>query len=118
VPVVTFSAAMAAFIEAHFEDDNEKNLIASPGPLTDTPATFPYAQMISMMNRGAWSQKPEIMAFLARSRLDNGGPVIAELMAENSPRLSILEEFREAAQQHIPDLIRLGMQAKAIHEAD
>lgn len=117
VPIVTFSAAMAAFIEAHFEDDNEKNLLASPGPLTDTPATFPYAQMISMMNRGAWSQKPEIMGFLARSRLDNGGPVIAELMAENSPRLSILEEFREAAQKHMPDLIRLGMQAKAIHES-
>ncbi|MBT8388037.1 MAG: NAD(P)-binding protein [Altererythrobacter sp.] len=117
VPVVTFSAAMTAYIEAHFDDDNDKNLIASPGPLTDTPATFPYAQMISMMNRGAWSQKPEIMAFLARSRLDNGGPVIAELMAENSPRLSVLEEFREAAQKHMPDLIRLGMQAKAIHEA-
>ncbi|NNE48972.1 MAG: hypothetical protein HKN38_02075, partial [Altererythrobacter sp.] len=117
VPVVTFSAAMTAYIEAHFDDDNDKNLIASPGPLTDTPATFPYAQMISMMNRGAWSQKPEIMAFLARSRLDNGGPVVASLMTEGSPKLAVLEEFREAAQKHMPDLIRLGMQAKAIHEA-
>ncbi len=117
VPIVTFSAAVAAFLEANYDNDDIKNALAAPGPLTDTPATFPYSLMISMMNRSAWAQQPEIMAWLASSRLDNGGPVIAKLAAENSPRLAILEKFRAAAQEHMPSLVKLGMQAKAIHEA-
>jgi len=117
VPVVTFSAALAAFIEANYDDDTTRNLLATPGPLTDTPATFPFAQMVTMMNRGAWAQQPKIMEWLAKARLDNSGPTIASLVAQNSPKLAILEEFREVVGKHMPDLVRLGMQAKSIHEA-
>ena len=70
-----------------------------------------------MLNRGAWSQNPELMAWLAKSRLDTGGKTIAKLIAEGSPKLAVMERFRAAIQAHMPDVIRLGMQAKAIHEA-
>lgn len=116
-PLVVFSASVAAFLEAHLDDDIARNQMATPGPLTDTPATFPYAQMINTMNRGAWSQNDGIMAFLARSRLDLTTPTIAKMMAENSPKLAKLQEFREAAEQCMPAMIKLGMKAKAIHEA-
>lgn len=116
-PLVVFSAAIAAFLEAHLEDDVAKNQMAAPGPLTDTPATFPYAQMINMMNRGAWAQNDKIMGFLARSRLDLTTPTIGKMMAENNPKLAKLQEFREAADECMPAMIKLGMQAKAIHEA-
>ena len=116
VPVVTFSAALAAFIETAFDTDEEKNRFATPGPLTDTPATLPYAQWVTMMNRGAWSQSPEIGKFLARSRLDFGGPMLARLIAEDSPKLAVLGKFQKAIAKHMLDMVRLGMQAKAIHE--
>ncbi len=116
-PLVTFSAAMTAFIEANFDDENTRNQLAAPGPLTDTPGTFPYAQMINLMNRGSWSQQPSIMEWLAKSRLDVPTGAIAELMKQNSPKLALLDEMRGAVQEHMPALIRLGMQAKAIHEA-
>jgi hypothetical protein len=118
VPIVTFSAAMAAFLEANFDNDDIRNMLAAPGPLTDTPATFPYSMMVTMLNRGAWAQQPEIMAWLAKSRLDIGGSVIASLVAKNSPKLAVLEKFRTAAQEHMPSMVQLGMQAKAIHETD
>lgn len=116
VPVVTFSAALAAFIETAFDTDEEKNRFATPGPLTDTPATFPFAQMVTMMNRGAWSQSPQIGKFLSQSRLDFGGPMLARLIAEGSPKLAVLGKFQQAIARHMPDMVRLGMQAKAVHE--
>ena len=117
VPAVVFSAALAAFLEANFDTDEQRNALAIPGPLTDTPATFPFSHMITMMNRGAWSQNDAIQAFFARSRLDFTGPSIAQLAAEGSPKLAILGEFQQAAANHMPDVIRLGMHAKAVHEA-
>ncbi len=112
------SAALAErSLEANFDDDDARNAMATPGPLTDTPATFAYAQTINMMNRGAWSQNPEIMGFLARSRLDLTTGTVARLMAEGSPKLAKLQQFRETADRCMPALIKLGMDAKSVHEA-
>jgi hypothetical protein len=57
VPLVTFSAALTAFLEVHYPDDATRNQLARSGALTDTPATYPYAFMMNLMNRGtgrAW----------------------------------------------------------------
>ena len=116
VPLVTLSAALTAFFEVHFDDDETRNLMAAPGPLTDTPATFPASQMVNMLNRGAWARNPDVMKFLSTSRLDVVTGTIAKMMAENSPKLAKLQEFRETAAECMPALIRLGVQAKAIHE--
>jgi len=117
VPAVVLSAAIAAYLEANFATDDERNRLASPGPLTDTPATFPYAHMVTLLNRGAWARNDAISAWFAKSRLDFTGPTIARLVAQKSPRLEILGEFQQAIARHMPDLVRLGMQAKALHEA-
>lgn len=115
VPLVTFSAAIAAFIETNFDSDDEKNALAVPGPLTDTPNTYPLAFLSNMMNRGAWSQNPKIAAWLAQSRLDPIGPTIAKLMAEGSPKLAVLGEFQAAIPQGIAGFQRLAEGAKAEH---
>ena len=73
--------------------------------------------MVTLLNRGAWARNDAISAWFATSRLDFTGPTIARLVAEKSPRLEILGEFQQAIARHMPDLVRLGMQAKALHEA-
>jgi NAD(P)-binding Rossmann-like domain len=117
VPLVTFSAALTAFLEVHYPDDATRNQLARTGELTDTPATFPYAFMMNLMNRGTWSQTPEIAAWLATSRLDPTGPTVARMIAAGDPRLAVLGGFREAVKEAMPAVIRLGMAAKALHEA-
>jgi hypothetical protein len=117
VPLVTFSAAITAFLEVHYPDDATRNQLARSGALTDTPATFPYAFMMNLMNRGTWSQTPEIAAWLAKSRLDPTGPTVARMIAAGDPRLAVLGGFRTAVMEAMPDVIRLGMAAKALHEA-
>jgi hypothetical protein len=117
VPLVTFSAALTAFLEAHWDDDATKNQLARAAELTDTPATFPYAFMMNLMNRGTWMQTPEIAAWLAKSRLDPTGPTVARMVAAGDPRLAALSGFRQAVMAAMPDVIRLGMAAKTLHEA-
>ncbi|QYJ07655.1 NAD(P)-binding protein [Qipengyuania flava] len=116
VPLVTLSAAVAAYLEVHGKDDAERNALATPGPLTDTPQTYPYAYMTTMANRRAWSQHSGLAAFLAQSRVDPMGPTLAALMAKQSPLLARMAEMGEWAQKATPDLMRLGMQAAALHE--
>lgn len=116
VPLVTFSAALTAFLEAHYPDDATKNQLARSVGLTDTPETYPYAFMMNLMNRGTWSQTPEIAAWLAKSRLDPTGPTITRMIASGDLRLAVLGGFRDAVKDAMPAVIRLGMAAKAIHE--
>ncbi len=73
--------------------------------------------MMNLINRGTWSQTPEISAWLATSRLDPTGPTVARMIAAGDPRLAALGGFRAAVKEAMPAVIRLGMAAKAIHEA-
>jgi len=116
VPLVVYSAAVAAWLEAHYDDDDKRNAMAAPGPLTDTPATFPYAQFITMMNRGAWSQDKELSAWMQSSRLDLVGPTLKKMAAEGNPKLAKFADSRQIMMDNMPHLIKLGVAAKAIHE--
>jgi hypothetical protein len=116
VPLVTLSAAVTAFLEAHYPDDAAKNALAIPGPLTDTPQTYPYAFATTMQNRQAWSQDPKMAAFLTKSRLDPTGPTMAKMAAEGDTRLAVLGEMAQAAVGGTKKLAQLSRQAKEIHE--
>lgn len=117
VPLVTLSAAVSAFVEANYGSDEEKNALTRPGPLTDTPNTYPLALLNNLMNRRAWSQDPKLASWLARARLDPLGPTIAGMMASGDTRLQKLGSFQQAAMQAMPDLMRLAAAAQAQHVA-
>lgn len=115
-PFVPYSAALAAFLEANFETDAERNALCPPAPLTDTTATYPYAVMANLMSTGILSNNPKTNAWNAKSRLHPTGPAVAEMMAKGDPRLAALSKVAPAIQKLMPGVIKLGMQAKAIHE--
>ncbi|MEP0391024.1 MAG: NAD(P)-binding protein [Erythrobacter sp.] len=116
-PLVPFSAALAAFIEVHFETDDEKNNLVPPAPLTDTTETYPYAVMANLMSTAILSGNEKTNAFNNKSRLHPTGPAIVRMMRENDPRLAALSEIGPKIQANLPGVIKLGMAAKAIHEA-
>jgi hypothetical protein len=115
-PFVPYSAALAAFIEANFDSDMEKNALVPPAPLTDTTDTYPYAVMANLMSTAILSANEKTNAFNNRSRLHPTGPAIAQLIAEGSPKLAELGNVAGAIQAKMPGVIKLGMAAKAIHE--
>ena len=116
-PFVPYSAALAAFIEANFDNDQEKNNLLPPAPLTDTTATYPYSVMANLMSAAILSNNKKTNAFNARSRLHPTGPAIAQMIKENDPRLAALADIGPTIQSHMPAIIKLGMAAKAIHES-
>lgn len=69
-PLVSLSASIAGFIEATFDTNEEKNALAIPIQMTDTPAHYPQAMLGNVINRMLWSQNPAIMDFLKTARLD------------------------------------------------
>jgi hypothetical protein len=70
VPLVSLSASIAGFIEATFDTNEEKNALAMPIQMTDTPGDYPQAMLGNVMNRMLWSKNSAIMNFLNSARLD------------------------------------------------
>ena len=118
VPFVPYSASLGAFLEANFDTDEERNALCPPAPLTDSTDTYPYAVMANLMSTAILSANEKVNAFNARSRLHPTGPAIARLTAEGSPRLAKLAAIGDTIKDNMPGVIKLGMQAKAIHEAE
>ncbi|MDJ0642121.1 MAG: NAD(P)-binding protein [Erythrobacter sp.] len=115
-PFVPYSAALAAFIEANFDSDEEKNALCPPAPLTDCTNTYPYAVMANLMSTGILSNNPKTNEFNARSRLHPTGPAIAKMMREGDPRLAAMSKIGDMIRANMPGVVKLGMKAKAIHE--
>ncbi|MEM9086500.1 MAG: NAD(P)-binding protein [Pseudomonadota bacterium] len=117
VPFVPYSASLAAFIEANFETDEEKNALCPPAPLTDSTATYPYAVMANLMSTAILSANEKVNAFNAKSRLHPTGPAVARMMKEGDSRLAKLATIGDTIKSNMPGVIKLGMSAKAIHES-
>ncbi len=117
-PFVPYSAALAAFLEVNFDNDMERNNLIPPAPLTDSTATYPYAIMANLMSTAILSGNEKTNGFNARSRLHPTGPAIAQMIAEQDPRLAELAKVGPAIKAHMAGVIKLGMAAKAIHEAE
>ncbi|MBI1402343.1 MAG: hypothetical protein GC147_03915 [Porphyrobacter sp.] len=115
-PLVVYSAALAAFLEANFNDDAERNALCPPTPLTDCPDTYPYAVMANLMANGIHAGNAKISAFNRRCRLHLGAPAIAALTAQGHPGLAAFADLGEVIRTNMPGVMRLGMQAREIHE--
>jgi len=117
VPLIPYSAALAAFLEANFETDEERNALCPLAPLTDSTATYPYAVMANLMSTAILSANEKVSAWNAKSRLHPTGPAIARMMKEGDPRLAKLAKVGGKIKANMPGVIKLGMAAKAIHES-
>jgi hypothetical protein len=65
-----FAAAMTAFVEAHRDDDAERNRLCPPNPYPDTDLDWVRATLTAMNADYAWSKEPDIVAWLDGSRLN------------------------------------------------
>ncbi len=66
----TFNAALIGFVESLDDDDAEKNRVCPPNPYPDTATDWITATRIAQGAQVIWSQRPELAAWLERSRLD------------------------------------------------
>jgi hypothetical protein len=104
----TFSAALTAYVETLYPDDELKNTLCGVVPLPDTPMSWLTMQAASMKNQYAWSRDKRIAAFNASSRLDGFTAMLGRLQEEETEKVAAYERFVAAmvpAAKKLPSLI-------------
>ncbi|MGB4115410.1 MAG: NAD(P)-binding protein [Polaromonas sp.] len=107
IPQPAFSAALVAYVEAHYDDDAAKNKLCMPVPLPDDLKSYLPATMTSMMNQFAWGQDKTLRTWIHNSRLDGFGKVMASVDQQDLEKMAILEKFKTCAKAAIGNMPRL-----------
>jgi hypothetical protein len=93
----TFSAALTAYVEAHFDDETEKNEICTVVPLPDQPVDWLKMMFVNMGNQQRWAKHKEMRRWIAQSRLDGFTALGASVDPSDTVKVAILQRFGKSA---------------------
>lgn len=93
-PLVTYSAAVIAYVEAHFDTDAEKNELCKPATLADTPGEWLASTLVNMTNSYAWSQNKAMRAWTDQCRLNPNAAAILEGAGSEPAHRAILRRIK------------------------
>jgi hypothetical protein len=65
-----FNAALVGFVEAHRDDDVEKNRLCPPNPYPSSIEDWPRMTSRTWRTEGRWLSEPDLSAWIAKSRLN------------------------------------------------
>jgi len=108
LPLPTFSAALIAYVEAHYADDKEKARLCSPVPFPNTLRDYPRSMMASMMNQFQWSQDKVLRQWIRDSRLDGYGKLMTGIDPQDTEKQAILARLKEQAKAAMANFPRLS----------
>jgi len=107
--LVPFNAALVAFVEAHRDDDAEKNRLCPPNPYPDDALDWARTTLIQMAADRAWSMETDISEWLERSRLNPSRGVRSRFGDPQVRRAS--QRFAENVRPALARLAQLVAQA-------
>jgi hypothetical protein len=107
IPQPAFSAALVAYVEAHYDDDVAQNKLCAPVPLPDDLKSYLPATITSMMNQFAWGQDKALRTWIHNSRLDGFGKMMTSVDPQDLEKMAILEKFKTSAKAAIGNMPRL-----------
>ena len=65
-----FNAALVGFVEAHRDDDVDKNRLCPPNPYASSIEDWPRMMSRTWRTEGRWLSEPDLSAWVAKSRLN------------------------------------------------
>ena len=114
-PLPTFSAALIAYVEAHYTDDNDgealKNKLCGNAPFPHSLADYPRTITANTMNQMQWSQDKTLRNWMRETRLDGFGKLMANIDPSDAEKLAIMGNFRTqamAAMANMPKLLAIS----------
>ena len=66
----SFNAALIGFVEAHRDEDAEKNRLCPPHAYPSSPADWPRMMAGTWKAQGRWLREPDLLTWIGASRLD------------------------------------------------
>lgn len=110
----SFSAAFIGHVEAIGASEAERNLLCQPIPAPDEPLDWLRGHLHEAGNRLRWAERPEVMRWLASSRLDAFSGMVARAAKAGRPeRMEILGRYRAAMKPGIARIATLLAEADA-----
>lgn len=106
-PMVTFSAAVCAYVEAHYDDDATKNKLCTPVPFPRNLAGWVQSTMGNMANQVAWSSDKSLRDWMRDTRLDGFGKLTSNLSADEAVKLATLADIRQYGMGAMGNMKRL-----------
>ena len=111
VPQPAFSAALVAYVEAHYDDDETRNRLCAPVPFPHQFKDYPRTNVVNMMNQFQWMQDKPLSRWIRNSRLDGFGKLIAAVDPGDAEKLAVLDRLRGNAMAAMANLQRLATEA-------
>lgn len=112
VPQPCFSAALIAFVEAHYPDDDAaKNALCRTVPFPQDLKSYLTTNIVNIMNQGTWFTDERLGAWIRQSRLDGFGKIAAGIDRSDAARVAVLQELRATGPAAVANLMRLAAAA-------
>ena len=107
LPQPAFSAAITAYVEAHYDSDAEKNRLCGSVPFPHTLADYPKSLMVGMWNQAQWGQDKALRQWVRESRLDGFGKLMSSAPKDDVDKQAVIAAFREQAMAAMANIPRL-----------
>lgn len=105
-----FSGSMIAYVEAHYSDDEQKNLLCSVVPLPNSAEDFVPMTLAAMMNQFNWSQDKPLRKWIRDNRLDGFTKLTNGVNPNDKEKMDILTRMRDTAPKAVSNLMKLAEQ--------
>ncbi|MDP2252016.1 MAG: hypothetical protein Q8K14_16480, partial [Hydrogenophaga sp.] len=106
-PLVTFSSAVCAYVEAHYDDDATRNALCTPVPFPRNVGGYVQSTLVSLANQMRWSQDKPLRNWMRESRLDGFGKMTASIDPADTEKTAIVAELRQQAMAAVGNVKRL-----------
>ena len=107
VPNPCLSAAITAYVEANYEDDETRNRLCPPVALPDDERGWLISTLGNMLNQATWSGEPELREWITNCRLDGFAAVIRDADLSDPANTAILEKMSSNALPAVTNLQKL-----------
>lgn len=102
-----FSGSVIAYIEAHYDDIEQKNQLCQVVPLPNTAEDFIPMTLMSMANQRSWAGDKELRRWVRNNRLDGFGKVVESFDTSDQQKVDIMMRIRDNAPKAAENLFRL-----------
>ena len=103
----TFSAALTAHVETHYDDEMEKNRLCTPVPLPDEPIDWLKMLAVNMGNQQRWAKDRALQTWIMQSRLDGFTALARSVKPTDTEKMSLLQRYGQSAAPAAANLQRL-----------
>ncbi len=106
-PLPTFSAALIAYVEAHYDDEKLKNKLCGNVPFPHSMADYPRTIAANMTNQMHWAEDKTLRNWMRESRLDGFGKLMTSIDPNDTEKTAIMAKFRASAMAAMANMPKL-----------